>query len=146
MTPKEYFEQVFELEKKVQSKVNERDAIMGTLTGATVMQDDVSFSNQFHSKTESAALKLMEYSDQVNEYVDKLVDLRIQIARELDCLKDDRYRIILRERYLCSKLWEEIAVEQNYAYGSVIRLHGEALIKFESEMNKRLKEDSPFKK
>lgn len=131
MTPKEYFEQVFDLDKKVQSKVNERDAIMGTLTGATVMQDDVSFSNQFHSTTESAALKLMEYSDQANEYVDKLVDLRIQMSKELDQLEVHNHRMVLRERYLCSKRWEEIAVEQSFDLRWVHRLHGRALKEFE---------------
>lgn len=130
MTPKEYFEQVFELEKKVNSKVNERDAIMNTLTGATPMQDNPGYSNQFHSKTESAVIKLMDYSDRANEYVDELVDLRIKLSKELDQLDVHNHRMVLRERYLCSKRWEEIAVEQSFDLRWVHRLHGRALKEF----------------
>lgn len=130
LTPKAYFNQVFELERKMDSKISERDAIMGTLTGAPAMEENKTYSNQFHSTTESAVMRLIGYSDQTNEYVSELVNLQIRISNEINYLEKYNHQMVLRERYLCSKKFEEIAVEQNYGYRHVIRLHGEALKEF----------------
>ena len=76
-------------------------------------------------------IKLLKYTDETNNYVDELVDLRIQIADEIMELRNDNYRVVLSERYIQGKKFEEIAVEQNYAYRHITRLHGEALKEFE---------------
>lgn len=130
MTPKKYFEQVFELEKKLKSAENERDAIMQTLTGAAPMEEAPTYSNQFNSNTENAAIELVMYTEKVNKRWSELVRLQIRISHEINTLPKWTHMMVLRERYLCSKKFEQIAVEQNYAYGSIIRFHGEALQEF----------------
>lgn len=130
MTPKAYFEHVFELDRQVESKRNERQAIRDTVLGSTTWEDNPTYSNQFHSTTESAAMKLLEHNDRVNEQIDELVDYKIQLANELDQLEVHNHRMVLRERYLCSKRWEEIAVEQSYDLRWIHRLHGRALDEF----------------
>ena len=133
MTPKAYFEQVFELDKEVKSKQQERDAIRGTVLGATTWEDNPSFSNQFHSTTENMVLKLDDCSNAINETVDKLVDLKMQLGTEIDQVEDRRYRIVLRERYIRCKAWADIAIEQNYDRRYIYELHGHALNEFKKE-------------
>ena len=138
MTPKEYFEQVFDLDKEVKSKQQERDAIRGTVLGATTWEDNPSFSNQFHSTTENMMLKLDDCSSQINEAVDRLVDLKMQLSTEIDQVEDRRYRIVLRERYIRCKSWAEIAIEQNYDKRYIYELHGYALSEFKREFPDKL--------
>lgn len=130
MTPEEYLKQVAKLRKKVDSKRSERQAIEETVLGATSWEDNPSFSNQFHSTTENAAMKLLEHNSQVNEQVDELVDLQIKIANEIDQLEDSRYRMILRGYYIAEKKFEVLAVDLGYDYRHIIRLHKEALCAF----------------
>lgn len=133
MTPKEYFEQVFDLDKEVESKQNERRAVRDTALGATVWVDNPSFSSQFHSTTENMVLKLDDYSNDINQLIDELVDLKMQLGTEIDQLEDRRYRIVLRERYIRCKSWADIAIEQNYDKRYIYELHGYALSEFKRE-------------
>ena len=133
MTPKEYFEQVFDLDKEVESKQLERDAIRATVLGATAWEDNPSFSNQFHSTTENMVLKLDDYSNDINQLIDELVDLKMQLGTEIDQLKDRRYRIVLRERYIRCKEWADISIQQNYVKRYLYELHNDALVAFAKE-------------
>ena len=130
VSPKEYLAQIFEIEEEVQSKLRERDAIMNTIVKATDSTQEPIYSNQFSSSVENTVMKLFKYNDETNEYIDKLADFRIQIAEEIAQMETKEYRSILRERYICSKKWEEIAVETNYDLRWVYRLHGRALEEF----------------
>lgn len=130
MTPKEYFSQIFKLDKAIDELRSEREAIIATAYKANAMQDAPTYSNQFNSKTENIALKLIDHMDSVNEKVDELVDLKVNISMEIEKVEDRRYRTILKEHYICGKSFERIAVEQPYSYRHATRLHGEALQAF----------------
>lgn len=139
MTPREYFQQIFKLDKEINSIINERDELMSTLTKATRITHDPIYTNQVSSPTENTVIKLIEYNDITNKYIDELVDLKIQISKEIMQLENKNHRLILRERYICSKKWELIAVEQNYDLSWVTRLHGRALQEFEEVFSDKFK-------
>lgn len=80
--------------------------------------------------TEDTVIRLMRYNDEANEYTDKLVDLKIQIAEEIMKLDNENHRIVLRERYIHCKSFEEIAFNEGYVYRHIIRLHNQALDEF----------------
>ncbi|MDN6326667.1 MAG: hypothetical protein L0J48_01440 [Alkalibacterium sp.] len=139
MTPKEYFNKLLDLDKEINSKINEQEKIRATKLGSSVSYNEPIFSNQFHSKTEDIALKLTENEERITEMIDEYVDMRERISKEIDQLDDYIYRIVLRERYICDKRWEEIAVEQGYVYRSITRFHGEALQEFERMFKDKFK-------
>lgn len=131
MTPKEYFTQIFELDKKINEKRNERDAIMDTVTKATGMKKAPIYSNQFHSPTEETVFKLFEHGELVNNLIDDLVDMKIEIADEINQLKVENHRIVLKERYIYSKNWDEVDLEYDPSW--ITRLHKRALKEFEEK-------------
>lgn len=53
-------------------------------------------------------------------------------------LEDGRFRAVLTERYLNNKRWEQIAVDMNYTYRNVIKIHGKALQQFEIQFKEFL--------
>lgn len=82
--------------------------------------------------------------DKMSEKVSHIVDLEAQIIRdkesflrmkdriinEIQGLDNSVYVDILYKRYVEYKQLEEIAVEMNYSYRQVLRLHGFALQEF----------------
>ena len=130
MTPEKYFKQIFRFEEKVESERSERQAIRDTVLGATSWEENPTFSNQFHSTTENAAIKLALHNDLVNKSIDELVDLKIQIAGEIDHLEVHNHRMVLRERYLRNKKWEQVHEKTGYDPSWLTRLHKRALKEF----------------
>src|SRR5690625_3262932 len=123
--------QIFNLDKKIDDKIRERDAIMNTLLKGTDMTQEPIYSNLPSSPVENTVIKAMKYNDEANKYTDDLVNLKIQITSEINKLEKDTHRIVLKERYLHCKKFEQIAVDTTYDYSWVIKLHNQALKEFE---------------
>ena len=133
LTPKEYLMQIFNLDKKIDDKIRERDAIMSTLLKGTDSTKEPIYSNLPSSPVENTVIKLMDHNDEVNHQIDDLVNLKIQIAGEINQLEKETHQMVLRERYLHCKKFEQIAVDTTYDYSWIIKLHDQALKEFEKE-------------
>ena len=133
MGAKEYLMQIFNLDKKIDDKIRERDAIMNTLLKGTDMTQEPIYSNLPSSPVENTVIKAMKYNDEANKYTDDLVNLKIQITSEINKIEKETHRLVLKERYLHCKKFEQIAVDTTYDYSWIIKLHGQALKEFEKE-------------
>ena len=54
-----------------------------------------------------------------------------EIHDRIHKMQDGAEKEVLIRRYLMGKAWEQIAVEMNYNYRSVLKIHGRALRSFE---------------
>ena len=141
MTAKKYLLQIYNLDKEIDSKQSERDEIMSTLLKAVDTSAEPLYNTGTVSDpTGNTVMKLMEYNDRTNERIDRLVDLKIQISGEIAELEERTHRMILRERYIHCKKWEEIAVEQNYDLRYIYKLHGFALNEFEKKHGDKMEQ------
>ena len=82
------------------------------------------------SPIENAIVKLIELENEINDDIDKLVDLKKTIMDRIASVKSDENRLILELRYLSFKTWEDIAEIMNYSYRQVHRIHSEAFKDF----------------
>jgi len=139
LTPKEYFTQLLDLDDEIDSKLRERDHIMSTLIRSTDTTQEPIYTNTPSSPVEDTVIKLLKYNDDTNKKVDKLVDLRIQIAEEISQLKTKNYRRVLRERYIQCNDWEKVADNMDYDLRWTHRLHQYALEEFEQTFPKKFK-------
>ena len=57
----------------------------------------------------------------------ELLDIKCEVKAVIQKVPDYRYRDVLDKRYISGETWEQIAVEMNYSYMHICRLHGEAL-------------------
>lgn len=74
--------------------------------------------------------KIIELEQEINEDIDKLIDLK-RVARKLiEQLDNEVEKMILYKRYFENKTFEQISVEMNYSWRQVHRLHGSALQNF----------------
>ena len=73
--------------------------------------------------------KIVDLEREVNEDIDRLVDLKAEARRVINAVSDPDQQLILELRYLCYKPWNEIMTELGYSEPTIYRLHGEALKK-----------------
>lgn len=71
--------------------------------------------------------KIMELEEALNRQIDQMVERRQAIERAIDSLPLADSAQVLRYRYIDGMTWEKIAVEMNYTYRWVLRLHNRAL-------------------
>ena len=69
----------------------------------------------------------MELEEEINRDIDKLVDLKTDITHLIKRLDSHDYQILLEQRYLCFKSWEQISVDLGYSIQHTFRLHDAAL-------------------
>ncbi len=76
---------------------------------------------------EDAYVRMIEMGHKINDEIDRYVDMRGEIEAAISTVEDITLQTLLRYRYLEGLTWEKIAVELNYCWRQVIRLHGRAL-------------------
>ena len=81
-----------------------------------------------------AIAALERYAERVNAKWDELIALRKEAEERIDKLKDGRYRVVLKRRYLCGQTLERIAVDLGYSYRQVKRIHGGALCQIQKDV------------
>ena len=130
MTAKEYLNQAYWLNRRIDSKLEQQSALRDLATKTTAVMDSevVSHTRNVHSMEDILA-KIMDMEDEINNDIDALVDLKRDIMRTIKGIENPEYQTLLELRYLCFKRWEEISVVMNYNLRHIYRLHDEALEK-----------------
>lgn len=130
MTAKEYLEQAFRLDQRINSKLSQvsslNDLALKCTSTITGMPRNPSPSV---SSMEKAICKIIDLEDEINHDIDTLVDLKREIVQVIKQVDNIECQTLLELRYLCFKTWEEIAVEMNYCIDNVYKLHRKALSK-----------------
>ncbi len=132
MKIKEYLMQAYRIDQRINSKLEQIAALHDLATKATVTYSDMPKSpNRSGSKIEDAIIKIRDLEDEINRDIDKLVDLKTDITHLIKNLDSHEHQIILEQRYLCFKPWEQIAVDMGYSIQHTFRLHDAALTELE---------------
>ena len=82
--------------------------------------------------------KIMELENIIQDEISKLIKLKKDIARTIAEVGDAKLEIILRERYINCRNWEDIAIDLAYSQVYLFKLHQKAikLIKVPEEYSK----------
>ena len=130
MTAKEYLNQAYWLDRRIDSKLEQLSALRDTATKTTAVMDGevVSHTRNVHSLQDVIA-KIIDMQEEINGDIDALVDLKRDIMQTIREIEDPEAQTVLELRYLCFKRWEEISVIMNYSVRRVYQIHDEALEK-----------------
>lgn len=141
MTPKEYLQQIYNLDREVDSLLNEYDKSMIVNLSASKLKQIVVDSSHVSNATQDTVLKRYEYGNDILNKANELIDLKIKISSQIDQLEERNYRILLRERYLNCSGWLDIAEHMNYDPSWIYRMHGDALEAFEEKHQEIFEDD-----
>lgn len=79
-------------------------------------------------------IRRAELEADISRKIERFLQLKHKIINEIQSLDNAVYVSILYKRYVEYKSLEEIAVEMNYSYRQIKRLHGLALLDFKKDV------------
>ena len=122
--PKEYFRSLKALDIYIKQKQEELTAIKATADSISV---DYSSERVQTSLSGDSILdlvvKILSLENEIYNQIQIFLDTRHRIIDEIQSLHNDIYIQILYKRYVEYKPLEQIAVEMNYSYRQMRRLH-----------------------
>lgn len=125
---KKYLSQAFGLNQRIDSKLRQIDDLNNLATKATVTYSDMPKNpNHDGSRLEDTVIKIIELEEEINQEMQKLLELKKDIVRSINSVDDAVLQTILELRYLSYMSWEEIAVELDYSIENIFILHRKAL-------------------
>ena len=128
MDAKEFLNRAYRMEQRVQSKLEQIEALKSLATHVTA-----SFGSEPVDRTrnntamQDTVIRIMEAEQELNREIDELVDTKQEIKRTIDLVPDVTLRLILEKRNLCFEKWEQIAIDMFYSLRSVQEKHREAV-------------------
>ena len=135
MTTKQYLCQVRILDSKINHRIKQAEEIKQKAFSISAI-DTTKDKVQSSASSDSGLRFIDKYVDmvrEIDELIDKYVDLKDQIITQIHDLDDERYIDILYYRYIDYLLFSEIAEKMNYTKDHVWRLHRNALKEFEKK-------------
>ncbi len=130
MTAKEYLSQARYLDMRINSKIQQVAALNDLATKATSTLTGMPHNpNHATSTMEEAIAKIIDLQSEINNDIDRLVDLKRDISGIIKTVGNTEYQTLLEKRYLCFLSWEQIAVDMKYDLRYLHKLHSRALKK-----------------
>lgn len=132
MTAKEYLSRIRTLDIIISQKEKELHnlRIMATGIGSSATDSVRVKSSPRSDALENRVIRMVELSEEIDKAVDAYVDERTKIVNEIHELNNPVHIEILYKRYVEYKKLEDVAIEMDYEYSSIRRLHGRALQEF----------------
>lgn len=129
MTAKEYLQQAYRLDQKINSDIEEVGALRGMASSASSpkLAERVQTSRTGDAPYVRSIEKIFEMEEKINAEIDTLVDLKDEIRSVIATVENTDERMVLRYRYIHNYTWEQIGREMHADSRTVRRWHGNAL-------------------
>lgn len=133
MTAREYLEQAQELEQVINAKLSQLSALHALSRRVTATLSDMprSASGSTHPM-ENIIVRLVGMEQEIDEDVDRLIDMKQEMADYLRTLPNADCGELLAHRYVSFMSWKRIAAVMHYTERYVYKLHMRALEMLES--------------
>ena len=128
MTAREYLSQAFHIDQRINSKLSQVMRLRETATNCTATLSDMPRPDSPNRQRMADTIcEIVDLEREINEDIDRLVDLKAEARRVINAVSDPDQQLILELRYLCFKSWEQIAVDMGYELRWLYRLQHRAL-------------------
>ena len=128
MTARKYLGQAYRLDDRINNKLGQLAMLRTLATHVTSTLNEVSVQTSHNnSKMEDTILKIYEQEREIDDDIDRLVDLKAEISRVIGEVETIEYKVILEKRYLLFETWEAIAVDLGYSVDYIFKMHRNAL-------------------
>ena len=133
MSPKEYLQQYRVADRAINAKLDYIQRLRQMQIKVTQIMVPDKIQTAGGNRVADITARIIDLEREVDREIDQLQEIKGKVEAAIERVPDVRAREILRLRYINGKKWEEIAVELNYNYRWVTKLHGEALKKLALE-------------
>ena len=115
----------------IDCKLEQTSNLRSRLTSINVSMGERVQSSLDPDKFTNTISKIVELEKEINDDIDKLVDLKSIARKAIESLDNDIEKMVLYKRYFENKTFEQISVELNYSWRRIHQFHGDALKKLE---------------
>lgn len=129
-SPKEYLRQIRLFDICIRQKEAELAAMRSELENMSAAVTGERVQTSTKDKMSEKVSHIVDLEAMIIQDKEKFLRMKDRIINEIQGLDNSVYVDILYKRYVEYKQLEEIAVEMNYSYRQVLRLHGFALQEF----------------
>lgn len=130
MTAKEYLQQAYRLDLRIDIKTEQVFRLRALLTKATANLSSVPASSPENGrKMEEILARIADLEAEINADIDALIRLKEEVMAQIKAVGVPEMVTLLEMRYLNNSTWEEIAVAIHCSIRNVYRLHDAALEK-----------------
>lgn len=129
---KEYLNKMRYIDNEIDAKEEIKQQMRKRLTSVQATQyREIDVQGGIRKTNEDRIIEYIEYSEQINELIDELVNLKMTVVEEVENIDDGLYRTILTERYINNRKWNDIADLLDYEDSRpIFRAHNDALREF----------------
>ena len=125
---REYLDQAYRLDERINSRLLQLAQLKDMATTITSHIKDICVQESHNNhKLEDTIVKIVEQEKEIDNEIDALVELKTDVRHVIDKVPNVEQRLLLEERYLCFKSWEEIAADMSYGLRWIYKLHDKAL-------------------
>lgn len=139
MTAKEYLQQLERADVIIEQKMKEQadlEELSKCVRAIDYGKDRVSSSGTGDAPFVNPVLKIVMLEQEINDEIDKYVDLKRKITGEIQSLQDPQFIKVLFKRYVEYKGFDKIAAELECSERNVYTIHGQALKDFTEKVLK----------
>lgn len=129
-SPKEYLRQIRLFDICIRQKEAELAAMRSEIESMSAAVTGERVQTSAKDKMSEKVSHIVDLEAMIIQDKEKFLRMKDRIINEIQSLDNSVYVDILYKRYVEYKQLEEIAVEMNYSYRQVLRLHGFALQEF----------------
>lgn len=127
MKAKEYLQQVSKLDKMISNKLIEVAQWKAIATGTTASSEGERVkSSSSQQKMENAVCKYVTIQEEIDEYIDKLIDTKKDVISTIEQLPVAEYDL-LHQVYIQGKTLDDVADANDKTYSWATTIHGRAL-------------------
>ena len=116
-----------QIDKEIDQLLLEKREIFSLGTKVTPTYSDMPKGMGESDKVQSTVEKLGALEKKIDSKIDEWYEVRLDVEKAIHTVESDKFRLLLRYRYINGWTFEQIAVQMNYAYRNVTRLHGKAI-------------------
>ena len=125
-----YLEQAYRIDQRINCKIEQVSSLHSLATKANSTLTDMPGSpNRNVHRMEDIIVKIVDLETEINHDIDTLVDLKAEITKVIKQVEDLELQMLLEQRYLNCRTWEQIAVDMGYNVRHLYRMHEKALTK-----------------
>ena len=127
VTKKEFLNQYRNAEREIAIKLDEIVRLREMAIKVTQVLTPDKVKGGMENRREESIAKIVDMEKEIGASIDNLKKIREQVECAINAIPDANQRDVLRLRYLNGKTWEQIAVQLEFSYQWVCKLHGRAL-------------------
>ena len=128
MTTKEFLNQAYRIDQRINIKLEQIISLHELATKATSTLSDVPVSGtKSQSRMADVITKIVDLETEINKDIEELVGIKKNIVSTIKKVQNPELQTLLELRYLCFRTWEQIAVEMNYDLRYLHKLHKRSL-------------------